>query len=291
MSAIDLVISGRKKDLGGFEVSRVLPYAKRRTVGPFIFWDEMGPGTFAPGKGMDVRPHPHIGLATVTYLFQGQIMHRDSLGTHLPIEPGAVNWMTAGKGIVHSERTAPEEKAKGPKLFGIQTWVALPASDEETDPSFSHTGKGDLPFIDDNGATVRVILGSMYGKTAPVKTFSPMFYGDVVLPAGKSIPLDSDYEERAVYIVSGDIEIAGDVFEPGNLLVFKPGDRLTITAQSNARFMLLGGDSMDGPRHIWWNFVSSRKERIDQAKEDWKQKRFDTVPGDEEEFIPLPEIS
>ena len=280
---IETVIVPRVRDLGGFEVRRALPSIGKKMVGPFIFFDQMGPSEFLLGEGMDVRPHPHIGLATVTYLFDGQIMHRDSLGTEMAIEPGAVNWMTAGKGIVHSERTAPEEKAKGPRLFGIQTWVALPKTDEETAPAFSHTGQSDLPVVAGDNASVRLILGSMYGESAPVKTFTPMFYGDAMLAEGTSLPLDPDYT------VSGEIEIAGDRFGPGKLLVFKPGDRITVRAVTNARFMMLGGDTMDGPRFIWWNFVSSSKERIEQAKADWKQKRFDTVPGDEEEFIPLPD--
>ena len=286
---IETVIVPRVRDLGGFEVRRALPSIGKKMVGPFIFFDQMGPSEFLLGEGMDVRPHPHIGLATVTYLFDGQIMHRDSLGTEMAIEPGAVNWMTAGKGIVHSERTAPEEKAKGPRLFGIQTWVALPKTDEETAPAFSHTGKSDLPVVTGDNASVRLILGSMYGESAPVKTFTPMFYGDATLAEGTSLPLDPDYDERGIYTVSGEIEIAGDRFGPGKLLVFKPGDRITVRAVTNARFMMLGGDTMDGPRFIWWNFVSSSKERIEQAKADWKQKRFDTVPGDEEEFIPLPD--
>lgn len=286
---IETVIVPRVRDLGGFEVRRALPSIGKKMVGPFIFFDQMGPSEFLLGEGMDVRPHPHIGLATVTYLFDGQIMHRDSLGTEMAIEPGAVNWMTAGKGIVHSERTAPEEKAKGPRLFGIQTWVALPKTDEETAPAFSHTGKSDLPVVAGDNASVRLILGSMYGESAPVKTFTPMFYGDAMLAEGTSLPLDPDYDERGIYTVSGEIEIAGDRFGPGKLLVFKPGDRITVRAVTNARFMMLGGDTMDGPRFIWWNFVSSSKERIEQAKADWKQKRFDTVPGDEEEFIPLPD--
>lgn len=286
---IETVIVPRVRDLGGFEVRRALPSIGKKMVGPFIFFDQMGPSEFLLGEGMDVRPHPHIGLATVTYLFDGQIMHRDSLGTEMAIEPGAVNWMTAGKGIVHSERTAPEEKAKGPKLFGIQTWVALPKTDEETDPAFSHTGKSDLPVIEGDDTSVRLILGSMYGESAPVRTFTPMFYGDATLAGGTSLPLDPDYDERGIYTVSGEIEIAGDRFGPGKLLIFKPGDRITIRAVTNARFMMLGGDTMDGPRFIWWNFVSSSQERIEHAKADWKQKRFDTVPGDEEEFIPLPD--
>jgi redox-sensitive bicupin YhaK (pirin superfamily) len=257
-------------------------------VGPFIFFDQMGPSEFLLGAGMDVRPHPHIGLSTVTYLFDGEIMHRDSLGTELPIRPGELNWMTAGRGIVHSERTAQELRAVGSKLFGIQSWVALSAKDEETSPDFVHYNAGELPVLTDEGKTVRVIAGSILGTSSPVKTSSPMFYADVALQAGAAVPLDPAYEERAIYTVSGAIEIAGDVFEPAQLLVFRPGDRITIRARTDARFMMLGGEPMDGPRHIWWNFVSSRLDRIEQAKADWKAARFDSVPGDSE-FIPLPE--
>ncbi|MET0531206.1 MAG: pirin family protein [Microvirga sp.] len=287
--AIDTVIVPRARDLGGFEVRRALPSAQKQMVGPFIFFDQMGPSEFLLGSGIDVRPHPHIGLSTVTYLFDGEIMHRDSLGTELPIRPGELNWMTAGSGIVHSERTPQDLRSTASKLFGIQSWVALSAQDEETTPGFVHYDAGNMPVLDGDGKTVRVIAGSILGASSPVKTSSAMFYADVVLQAGSSVPLDPDYDERAIYTVSGEIEIAGDVFGPAQLLVFRPGDRITIKARSNARFMMLGGEPMDGPRYIWWNFVSSRKDRIEQAKADWKAARFDTVPGDEEEFIPLPE--
>ena len=286
--AIETVIVPRAHDLGSFEVRRALPSARRQMVGPFIFFDQMGPSEFLLGSGMDVRPHPHIGLSTVTYLFEGEIMHRDSLGTSLPIRPGELNWMTAGRGIVHSERTPQALRAAGSKLFGIQTWLALSAKDEETAPDFVHYDAGELPVLSDEGKTVRVIAGSILGAASPVRTFSPMFYADVALRAGASIPLDPDHDERAIYTVSGRIEISGDAFEPGQLLVFRPGDRITVRAQTDARFMMLGGEPMDGPRYIWWNFVSSRMDRIEQAKADWKAARFDTVPGDAE-FIPLPE--
>jgi len=285
---IETVIVPRARDLGSFAVRRALPSAQRQMVGPFIFFDQMGPSEFLLGAGMDVRPHPHIGLSTVTYLFDGEIMHRDSLGTELPIRPGELNWMTAGRGIVHSERTAQELRAVGSKLFGIQSWVALSAKDEEASPDFVHYDASELPVLTGNGKTVRVIAGSILGASSPVKTSSPMFYADVALQAGATVPLDPAHEERAVYTVSGKIEIAGDVFEPAQLLVFRPGDRITIRARTDARFMMLGGEPMDGPRHIWWNFVSSRMDRIEQAKADWKAARFDSVPGDSE-FIPLPE--
>jgi redox-sensitive bicupin YhaK (pirin superfamily) len=286
--AIETVVVPRARDLGGFEVRRALPSPQRQMVGPFIFWDQMGPAEFLLGHGMDVRPHPHIGLATVTYLFDGEIVHRDSLGTLETIRPGALNLMTAGRGIVHSERTGPEARALGPKLFGIQSWVALPQSHEETDAAFVHYPEADLPVISGPGVTMRLIGGEALGRRSPVETPMAMLYADASLEAGASVPLDPTYEERGLYTVSGDIEIAGDRFGPGQLLVFKPGDRITIRAVTQARFMLLGGEPMDGPRYIWWNFVSSRKERIDQAKADWQQARFDTVPG-ETEFIPLPE--
>jgi len=285
--AIETVIVPRARDLGGFEVRRALPSARRQMVGPFIFWDQMGPAEFLLGRGMDVRPHPHIGLATVTYLFDGEVMHRDSLGTEIPIRPGALNLMTAGKGIVHSERTAQEARAVGAKLFGIQAWVALPRTHEEGEPAFIHYGESDLPVFSDQGVTLRLIAGEALGQRSPIQSPMPMIYADVQLQAGASVPFDSTYEERGLYTVSGTIEIAGDRFGPGQLLVFKPGDRITVRAIEGARFMLLGGEPMDGPRYIWWNFVSSRPERIEQAKADWKAARFDSVPG-ETEFIPLP---
>jgi redox-sensitive bicupin YhaK (pirin superfamily) len=287
-SAIETVIVPRARDLGGFEVRRALPSSSRQMVGPFIFFDQMGPAEFLLGAGIDVRPHPHIGLATVTYLIDGEIIHRDSLGTLQAIRPGEVNWMTAGRGIAHSERTAPEARVGGAKLFGIQTWVALPKHAEETAPDFAHHGTGDLPLVEDHGTSVRLILGSLYGRTSPVRTFSEMFYADAALAAGASLPLDASHEERGIYIVSGTIEVAGERFEEGQLLVFRPGDPITVSARTRARLMLLGGEPMDGPRHIWWNFVSSSKDRIDQAKADWQAGRFTPVPGDLE-FIPLPE--
>ncbi|AXS40028.1 pirin family protein [Breoghania sp. L-A4] len=288
-NAIDTIIVPRARDLGGFSVRRALPSPKRQMVGPFIFFDQVGPAEFITGEGIDVRPHPHIGLATVTYLYDGEIYHRDSLGSAQPIQPGDVNWMTAGRGITHSERTAPEVKATGSKLFGVQSWVALPGHAEETAPDFTHHAKAALPVIETPGARVRIIAGELYGAKAPTKTFSDMFYADVALEAGATIPLDAGYEERGVYTLSGDIEIAGDTFGPGQLLVFKPGDALSITARTDARFQLLGGEPMDGQRYVWWNFVSSSKERIEQAKEEWRRGRFDIVPGDEADYIPLPD--
>ncbi|WP_454657780.1 pirin family protein [Bosea beijingensis] len=287
--AIEKVIVPRSHDLGGFQVRRALPAIGQRMVGPFIFFDQMGPAEFHLGEGLDVRPHPHIGLSTVTYLFDGEIMHRDSLGTALAIKPGAVNLMTAGRGIVHSERTGMEARATGPKLYGIQAWLALPKTHEEVAPEFKHHGAGELPRIVEGGKRISLIMGSAYGQTSPVKFPWDALYAEAVLSPGAILPLDPDYDERAIYIVSGKIDIAGDEFGAGQLLVFKPGDRISILAIDQARVMIVGGEPMDGPRNIWWNFVSSSKERIEQAKHEWKAGRFDTVPGDESEFIPLPE--
>ena len=287
--AIAKVIVPRSHDLGGFQVRRALPAIGQRMVGPFIFFDQMGPAEFHLGEGLDVRPHPHIGLSTVTYLFDGEIMHRDSLGTALAIRPGAVNLMTAGRGIVHSERTGLEARATGPKLYGIQAWLALPKSHEETAPAFAHHGAGELPRLVEGGKRVSLIMGSAYGQTSPVQFPWEALYAEAVLSPGAILPLDADYEERAVYVVSGKIDIAGEEFGAGQLLVFKPGDRISILAIDQSRVMLVGGEPMDGQRFIWWNFVSSSKERIEQAKQEWKTGRFDTVPGDEAEFIPLPE--
>jgi redox-sensitive bicupin YhaK (pirin superfamily) len=287
--AIELMIVPRSVDLGGFEVRRALPHAQRRMVGPFIFFDHFGPAEFHTGQGIDVRPHPHIGLATVTYLFDGEIMHRDSLGTTIAIQPGEVNLMTAGRGIVHSERTAPEQRIAGGTLHGLQCWLGLPAGDEEIDATFAHHGTAELPRLIDEGKALRVIAGSLLGETSPVPTLSPTLFAEAALAPGASLPFDPETEERAVYVVAGEIEIAGDRFGAGRLLILRPGDRITVTAANEARVVLLGGAAMDGPRHIWWNFVSSRNERIEQAKADWKAGRFDTVPGDDKEFIPLPE--
>jgi redox-sensitive bicupin YhaK (pirin superfamily) len=286
---IEHIILPRARDLGGFTVGRVLPSAERQMIGPFIFLDTFGPGEMLITEKFDVRPHPHIGLATVTYINAGRIVHRDSVGSLQEINPGDVNWMTAGKRIAHSERARPEDVGKTRPVGGFQTWVALPKDQEETPPTFFHHGKDSLPVIGADGVTVRVIVGSLYGERAPVATFSEMFYADVRLDAGAALPVDSDHEERAAYILDGIVEVGGDRFEAGRLLVFRPGDRLAIRAVTAANLMLLGGEPMDGPRHIWWNFVSSSKERIDAAKEDWKAGRFDKVFGDEKDFIPLPE--
>ena len=285
---VELVINPRIRDLGGFEVARVLPYAKRRTVGPFIFFDRMGPNTFGVGEGIDVRPHPHIGLATVTYLFEGEIMHRDSLGFALPIRPGDVNWMTAGRGIVHSERTREEVRDSESRMFGIQSWVALPKAAEEIEPAFFHHPGETLPEKEGNGVHMRMIAGSAYGMESPVEVASPMFYLDVKLSAGATLDMTDEYAERAIYIVDGSIEVAGETYGDNNMLVLAEGSDVTLEAPEGAQVMLLGGAPIDGERHIWWNFVSSSKERIEQAKDDWKNNRFAMIEGDDE-FIPLPE--
>lgn len=287
--AIEMVIVPRTHDLGGFTVRRALPFAKRRMVGPFIFFDHMGPAVFRDGNGIDVRPHPHIGLATVTYLFAGQIQHRDSLGTYVPINPGEVNLMTAGRGIVHSERTDPVLKAQGQELHGIQSWLALPREHEETAPGFDHVDRDALPVIEAEGKTIRLVIGSLYGKSSPVPTTWDTIYADVALEPGARLPVDPETEERAIYVASGEIDVQGDLFGEGKMLVLRPGDRITLTATRPARIILCGGAVMDGPRFIWWNFVSSSKERIEQAKDNWRQRRFDIVPGDEQDYIPLPE--
>ena len=289
-TSVETVIVPRTRDLGGFEVRRVLPSRARQMVGPFIFFDQMGLAEFSVGQGIDVRPHPHINLATVTYLFDGEIIHHDSLGTMIPIRPGAVNWMTAGRGIVHSERTSPELKARGSRLFGLQTWVALPAAHEEADPSFAHYEETDLPVLEAEGKRVRLVVGEAWGLRSPVETFSDTIYADIRLEPGAALPLDAAHEECAVYVVSGAVNIGGDRFPSGQLLVLRPGAITLNSAENEAtRVVLVGGETIDGPRHIWWNFVSSRPDRIEQAKADWKAGRFDSVPGDAEEFIPLPE--
>jgi redox-sensitive bicupin YhaK (pirin superfamily) len=287
--ALELIIVPRTRDLGGgFEVRRALPHTQRQMVGPFIFFDHFGPVQFIAGEGMDVRPHPHIGLATVTYLFDGKVMHRDSEGNTMEIMPGAMNLMTAGRGIAHSERTPDGERRSGQNMFGIQSWIALPQADEETAPSFQHFDAASLPVVEDGGVWARVIAGSAFGRTSPVGMLSEWLYAEVVLGPGASAPLDPGHEERAIYVVEGEIEIAGDRFAAPQLLIFRPGDRITARAVSRARLMFLGGTALEGPRYLWWNFVSSRRERIEQAKEEWKSGRFAPVPG-ETEFIPLPD--
>lgn len=287
-SPVQTVIVPRTRDIGGFEVRRVLPSSRRRMVGPFVFLDQMGPAVLPPGEGIDVRAHPHIGLATVTYLFDGTIIHRDSLGSRQAIRPGELNWMTAGRGIVHSERSDAEIRKRAERVAGLQIWVALPERDEECDPDFVHYGAGDLPVVEGDGKALRVIVGAAYGARAPVATLSEMVYVDASLRAGAALPVDADHEERAVYLVEGAVTVDGAAYEPGQLLVLAPGATPTIRAADDSRVVLLGGEPMDGPRHIWWNFVSSRRERIEQAKEDWRQGRFDPVPG-ESESIPLPD--
>jgi redox-sensitive bicupin YhaK (pirin superfamily) len=291
--SLDTVIVTRVRDLvGGFKVRRVLPSPRRRMVGPFIFLDQMGPEVLRAGGGLDIAPHPHIGLATVTYLFDGELLHRDSLGTVQTISPGEVNWMTAGRGIAHSERTPQERRQTESSLYGIQSWVALPRRDEETEPAFAHHGSDELPVVEGEGKRVRLIAGSLYGARSPVRTLSEMFYADITLAAGARLPVPSAHEERAAYVVAGAVEFPDDggTFGAGQLLVFKPGVEIMLAAHESApaRVMLLGGEPLDGRRHIWWNFVSSSNERIEQAKEDWKAGRFAPVPG-ETEIIPLPE--
>ena len=288
--ALETVAVPRTVDLGeGFAVRRALPHSTRRTVGPFVFFDHFGPAEFKSGHGLDVRPHPHIGLSTLTYLYDGEIIHRDNLGVKAAIHPGAVNWMTAGRGIVHSERTAPDHRRDGEPLHGLQFWVGMPSDKEEIDPSFAHLDGNELPIVSGEGKTVRVVAGSMFGAHSPLGTVSETLFADVSLDAGATMPLDAECEERGVYIVAGEIDISGDTFAAGQPLMFRPGDRITIKATQPARFAVIGGAALDGPRHVWWNFVSSRKERIEEAKAEWKAGHFQKVPGDEIEFIPLPE--
>ncbi|MEM9798582.1 MAG: pirin family protein [Pseudomonadota bacterium] len=295
VDAIDTVIVPRARDLGGFEVRRALPAPKRQMVGPFIFFDQMGPAEFLTGDGIDVRPHPHIGLATVTYLLKGKIHHRDSLGTDQWIEPGAVNWMVAGHGITHSERMDGDYRQQRDSLFGIQTWVALPEDQEDRPADFIHAPKAELPQLEAEGKQVRLVLGDAWGVEAPVETASRMFYADARLEPGAAIPLPEDHEDRGVYVLSGSVEVAGQSFEAGRMMVFRPGDRLALKAgPDGARLMLLGGDTLEGPRFIWWNFVASSKDKIDAAKEawragDWAHGRFQLPPGDDGEHIPLPD--
>ena len=292
---IETIIVPRSRDLGGFEVRRALPSPKRQMVGPFIFFDQMGPADFLTGNGIDVRPHPHIGLATVTYLFRGEFQHRDSLGTNQMIHPGEVNWMIAGHGVTHSERTSAETRAQPHKLFGIQTWVALPEDAEETSAAFEHHGEAALPYFDAEGKKVRLIIGAAYGERAPVKTFTETFYADAALDPGALLPLPDDHEDRGIYVIEGAIEVGGDTFEAGRMMVFRPGDRISVKAgPQGARLILLGGETLNGPRYIWWNFVASSREKIEHAKRawaegDWEHGRFQLPPGDTAEFIPVPE--
>ncbi|HWH21771.1 MAG TPA: pirin family protein, partial [Allosphingosinicella sp.] len=277
-------------DLGGFKVHRTLPNKERTTVGPFIFFDQMGPAQLPPGEGMDVRPHPHINLATVTYLFEGAIDHRDSLGTFRTIEPGAVNLMTAGKGIVHSERSPASARAEGPALSGIQTWLALPKAKEEMDPAFEHVPKDALPTVAGSGAAARIVMGSLWGAASPVTCHSETIYADIAIEPGGSMPVDPEAEERAVYLAEGEASLDGLPLDLHTLYVLRPGISATLRSDGGGRVMLCGGAPMDGPRHVWWNFVSSSRDRINQAKEDWKANRFPVVPDDAGERIPIPEV-
>jgi len=294
-NAIEQTIAPRTRDLGGFSVRRVLPAAQRQLVGPFIFFDRMGPAQFNAGEGIDVRPHPHIGLATITWLFDGEFLHCDSLSNRQIVYPGEVNWMVAGRAITHSERTSSETRAGAHSLSGIQAWVALPGPFEDTCPRFEHRGQQDLPQIEDNGTSVRLIVGSAYGVRAPVTTFSEMFYADAILAQSASLPLPDDHEDRGLYIVEGCVKIANETFQADQMLVFRSGESITVTAGTGgARVMLLGGDTVDGPRHIWWNFVSSSREKIEYAKEQWKQGDwssglFSLPEHDQDEYTPLPE--
>ena len=284
-----LVIDPRPRDLGGFTVRRLLPAAGSRMVGPFIFLDHMGPAVMERGAGMDVRPHPHIALATVTYLFEGEIVHRDTLGSERAIHAGDVNWMLAGRGIAHSERSSPEERARGVRLHGIQSWVALPTAHEEDAPAFVHHPARTLPKVAREGAQLTVIAGTAYGARSPVGVLSPTLYVEARLEAGAGLVVDDEHPQRAVHVAEGVVRIGGRRIGAGVMAVLRPGARVTVEAEEAVRLMLVGGAPLDGDRHIWWNFVSSSQERIERAKDDWRQGRFGKVPGDEKEFIPLPE--
>lgn len=288
-TACEQVIAPVTHDLGGFKVHRTLPSRQRTMVGPFIFVDEFGPARLPAGQGMDVRPHPHINLATVTYLFEGAIEHRDSIGSHQVIEPGAVNLMTAGRGIVHSERSPQALRPEGPSLYGMQTWLALPDGREEVEPAFDHVPPEGLPLVEDNGFSARILMGTLWGATATTRCDSPTIYADIILEGG-AVPIDPEADERAVMLVGGEAELDGEKLEPFTLYVLRPGHAARLASERNARLMLMGGGAFSTRRHVFWNFVSSSRDRIDQAKEDWKAMRMPLPPGDEEEFIPLPEV-
>ncbi len=297
LDSLETLIVPRARDLGGFEVRRALPSPERQMVGPFIFFDQMGPAEFITDGGIDVRPHPHIGLGTVTYLYQGEFEHRDSLGTHQMIYPGEVNWMLAGQGVTHSERTSAETRATRHKLFGIQTWIALPEDREDMAPDFEHHKEASLPLLDEGRVRARLILGTAWGERSPVTMQSEIFYADVTLEPGARFPLPDDHEDRGIYVTDGSIEIAGESFEAGRMMVFRPGDRITVTAgDQGARLMALGGETLNGPRYVWWNFVSSSPDKIEAAKEAWKAEDWTAGPfrlpaGDDSEFIPItPEL-
>jgi len=284
-------IAGKTHDLGdGFFVTRLLPQMARRSIGPFVFFDYFGPVNFPPGRGLDVRPHPHIGLATITYLFDGSMMHRDTLGSALEIQPGDVNWMTAGRGIAHSERTGAAVRAAGHRMHGIQSWIGLPQADEEATPAFQHFAAADLPERNDKNVTLRLIAGAAFGLTSPVKTFSPIFYADARFAPGGALHYRADHEERALFVIDGEVQTGGiEVHGPGAMLALEKDEEISLYADGPARVMLLGGAKLDGERHIWWNFVSSSMKRIERAKQEWRDGKFGLIPGDDQEFIPLPE--
>ena len=286
---IVMEITPTTHNLGDFKVYRALPARGRTMVGPFIFFDEAGPATLEPGKGIDVRPHPHIGLSTVTYMFEGAFVHRDSLGSVQLIEPGAVNLMTAGKGIVHSERSPDDERTQNSQISAIQTWLALPDGKEEMEPAFEHVSADRLPIIESGGARARIIMGSLWSQTAPVTTYAGTIYADIILSAGGAIPIDAQAEERAIYVTQGDASLDGVKLEPQTLYVLRPGTLATLSSASGARAILCGGEAFRTPRHVWWNFVSSSQDRLMQAREDWDAMRFPLIPGDEEEYIPIPQ--
>lgn len=295
VDAVETLIVPRARDLGGFEVRRALPAPNRQMVGPFIFFDQAGPAELLTGQGIDVRPHPHIGLGTVTYLFRGDFHHRDSTGADQVIRPGALNWMVAGRGVTHSERTSAAARGGPNSLFGIQTWLALPESQEDVAPSFEHHGKEALPVIEGGGVSLRLILGTAYGQAAPATMFSETFYADVRMEPGSLLPMPDDHEDRGLYVVEGSISVAGRDYAASHMMVFRPGDRITVAAgDRGARLMILGGATLAGPRYIWWNFVASSKERIEAAKAEWRARqwgegRFDLPAGDRDEHIPLPD--
>jgi redox-sensitive bicupin YhaK (pirin superfamily) len=284
-----ILLQGRAHDLGdGFTVRRMLPSVERRTVGPFVFFDYFGPARFAPGKGIDVRPHPHIGLATVTYLFEGSQVHRDNIGSVQTIAPGDVNWMVAGSGIVHSERTGPDVRATGHTIHGIQTWVGLPQADEETAPRFEHYAMAELPVRDEGGVHLRVVAGHAFGLASPVKVFSGTLYADAHFTAGSALRLTDEYAERGVLVIDGTVDTNGTQLEKGAMAIFDTGEEVTLSASQSAHAMLFGGEALDGHRHLDWNFVSSSMDRIAKARDDWQAQRFAKIPG-ETEFIPLPQ--
>jgi redox-sensitive bicupin YhaK (pirin superfamily) len=289
-SALEMTIAPVTHDLGAFKVHRTLPSRQRTMVGPFIFVDEFGPARLPAGQGMDVRPHPHINLATVTYLFEGAIEHRDSIGSHAVIEPGAINLMTAGSGIVHSERSPQTLRADGPSLYGMQTWLALPDGREEVAPAFDHIAADGLPLVEDGGARARVLMGTLWGATAATPCHSPTIYADIELGSRTSLPIDAEADERAVMLVGGEAELDGAALEAFTLYVLEPGREARLSSGNGGRLMLMGGGAFSTPRHVFWNFVSSSRDRINQAKDDWKAMRFATIPGDDQEFIPLPEV-